>query len=135
MKEENGQNYGNVHSVNYGPSPIAAGGLKIPLILDFKSSRYITHIKMKESLTSLYSFDYTAKETEPSSEEEKEEINLLLQESSESNSGVAKPEKKEKPPMINELSASECDSEVDKEEENVLEDDHYDAVIEKQIYH
>ena len=62
---------------------------------------------MKEFVISLYSFDYVAKETEPSSSCENEEINLLIQESSES------------------------DSEVAKEKENLLEDDHYDIVIEK----
>lgn len=36
--------------------------------------------------------------------------------------------------MVNELSASESDSEVDKEKENPLEDDHYGIVIEKEIY-
>ena len=60
----------------------------------FKSPRYITHIKMKEFVTSLYSFDYVAKETEPSSSNEEEEIHLLLQKSSESDDEVAKPKKK-----------------------------------------
>ena len=36
--------------------------------------------------------------------------------------------------MVNELSASESDSEVDKEKENPLEDDHYSIAIEKEIY-
>lgn len=37
---------------------------------------------MKEFVTSLYSFDYVAKETEPSSSSDKEdEINLFIQES------------------------------------------------------
>ena len=61
---------------------------------------------------------------------EEEEINLLIQESSESVGEAAKPKKKKKP-MVNESSASESDSEVDKEKENLLEDDHYDIVIEK----
>ena len=38
---------------------------------------------MKESVTSLYSFDYVAKEAEPSS-------SVLIQESSESDSEIAK---------------------------------------------
>ena len=33
--------------------------------------------------------------------------------------------------MANESSASESDSEADKEKENLLEDDHYDIVTEK----
>ena len=35
---------------------------------------------MKVFVTSLYSFDYVAKETEPSSSDEEEEINLPIQE-------------------------------------------------------
>ena len=46
LTEENGQIDGTVHSVNYRPSPIPAGGFEIPLILNFKS-HYITHIKMQ----------------------------------------------------------------------------------------
>ena len=37
------------------------------------------------------------------------------------------------PPIVNESPASESDSEAAKEKENLLEDDHYDIVIEKQI--
>ena len=48
LKEQNGQIDGTVHSVNYRPSPTPVRGLKIPLILIFKPSRYITPIKMKE---------------------------------------------------------------------------------------
>ena len=36
---------------------------------------------MKEFVTSLYSFDYVAKETEPSSSDKEDEINLFIQES------------------------------------------------------
>ena len=70
LKEESGQIDGTVHSVNYRPSPIPVGGLEIKLNLNFNSRRYITHIKMKEFLTWLYSFDYVAKITEPSSSDE-----------------------------------------------------------------
>ena len=51
LKEESGQIDGTVHSVNYRPSPIPVGGLEIKLNLNFKSPRYITHIKMKEFVT------------------------------------------------------------------------------------
>ena len=46
---------------------------------------------MKEVVTSIYSFDYVAKEIEPPSSHEDEKNNLLSQESSESNSEVTKP--------------------------------------------
>ena len=48
------------------------------------------------------------------------EVNLLIQGSPESDIEVAKPKKKNKPLMANESSASESDSEVDKEEEPLL---------------
>ena len=81
LKEENCRIDKTIHSVNYRPSPILTGGLEIPMVLNFKSLRYITHIKMKEFVTSLYSFDYVAKETQPSLSDEEEEINLLIEES------------------------------------------------------
>ena len=37
---------------------------------------------MKEFVTSLFSLDYIAKETEPSSSDEDKEINLIIQKSS-----------------------------------------------------
>ena len=51
LKEESDQIYATVHSVNYRPSPIPVGGLEIKLNLNFKSPRYISHIKMKEFVT------------------------------------------------------------------------------------
>ena len=88
---------------------------------------------IKKIITSLCSFDYVAKKTEPSSLGEEEEINLLIPESSENDSEVAKPKKQKKPPMVNESSASESISEVDNRKENVLEDDHCDTKIENYI--
>ena len=86
---------------------------------------------MKEFVTSYYSLDYKSKETEPASSEDEEMINLLIQESSESKSEVVKTKKKKQPFMLNELSASESDSEVDKEKENLIEDSNYNIAIEK----
>ena len=40
LKEENDLIDGTVHSMNYRSSPIPAGGLKIPMIFNFKSSGY-----------------------------------------------------------------------------------------------
>ena len=42
IKEENGKIDGIVDSLEYRPSPIPAGGLEIPLMLNFKSPHYIT---------------------------------------------------------------------------------------------
>ena len=57
LKDENGHIDGTVKSIDYRPSPIPAGELEIPLTLNFKSPRYITHTKMKEFISTLYSFD------------------------------------------------------------------------------
>ena len=85
---------------------------------------------MKEFITSLYSFDYVAKETRPPSSDEKEEINLLVQGSFQSDSEKVKPKKKRKPSLLNESVVPESDSEVHKEKGN-LDDDHCDIVTER----
>ena len=51
-------------------------------------------MKIKEFITSLYSYEFIAKETEPLSSDE--EINLIIQDSSERVSEVVKPKKVEK---------------------------------------
>ena len=43
IKEEGGPIYGSVLSTRYRPSPIPSGGLEIPLMMTFRSPRYITH--------------------------------------------------------------------------------------------
>ena len=86
---------------------------------------------MKEFVTSCYSFNYVAKDIELPSSHEDEKNNLLTQESSESNSEAFKPKQKRIPPIVNESPASESNSEAEKEKENLLQDDHYDIVIEK----
>ena len=85
---------------------------------------------MKEFITSLYSFEYEAKETRPSSSDENEEINLLVQESFQSDSEKVKPKKKKKSSLLNKSSEPESDSEVHKEK-GKLDDDHCDIIVEK----
>ena len=68
--------------------------MEVTLHLNFKSSRYVIHINTKEHVTSLYSYKFIEKEIEPSSSDE--EINLLIQESSQGDSEVVKPKKEEK---------------------------------------
>lgn len=84
LKEENGKVDGLVYSTKYRPSPIPAGGLEIPLLLNFNSTRYITHIKMKGFVTSLYSYDY---EPEKSNDDEddgnEEQINIVIEDNDE----------------------------------------------------
>ena len=96
LKDEYGHFDETVKSIDYRPSPIPAGGLEIPLTLNFKCPRYITHIKMKEFMSTFYSFDYDGKRDESSSDEE---INLFINESSEesqSNSEVVIQTRKKK---------------------------------------
>ena len=77
LKEEGGTIDGIVQSVQYRPSPIPAGGLEIPLLLNFKSRRYITHSKMEEFVTTLYSYDYTGTREPSESESSDDEINFF----------------------------------------------------------
>lgn len=84
LKEEGGTIDGIVQSVQYRPSPIPAGGLEIPLLLTFKSRRYITHTKMKEFVTTLYSYEYTGTREQVESESSDDEINFFITESTDS---------------------------------------------------
>ena len=119
LKEENGSIDGSVKSIQYKPSPIPAGGLEIPLTLTFKSPRYATHLKMKEFVSTLYSFEYDVKNGSNESESDEdvdEEINICIQESDESSEAsdsevLRNPLDKRKAPVITETS-DESDSEV-----------------------
>ena len=61
LKANNRKVNGFVYSTQYQPTPIPAEGLEIPLKLIFKSLNFITHQKMKDFMTNLYSYDYEAK--------------------------------------------------------------------------
>ena len=58
IKDEGGCIDGSVLSTNYRHSPIPSGGLEIPLILTFRSVRFVTHERMKEFMTKLYNYDH-----------------------------------------------------------------------------
>jgi len=73
LKEEGGKVDGHVFSTQYRPSPIPAGGLEIPLLLNFRSPRYVTHQKMKEFLDKLYSWDFEGSESKEDDDEEKDD--------------------------------------------------------------
>ena len=55
--KEGGRIDGSVLSTHYRPLPVPSGGLEIPLMMTFRSSRYITHQKMKEFMTNRYCYD------------------------------------------------------------------------------
>ena len=44
----------SVLSTRYRPSPIPSGGIEIPLMITFRSPRYIIHQKMKDFMKKLY---------------------------------------------------------------------------------
>ena len=76
LKEENGKVDGFVYSTQHQPSLIPAGGLEIPLKLTFESPNFMTHLKMKDVITNLYSYDYEAKaETD---EDDDAEIHFMI---------------------------------------------------------
>ena len=112
LKEKNGKVDGFVYSTQYQPSPIPTGGLEIPLKLTFKSPNFLTHHKMKDFMTNLYSYDYEAKaETD---EDDDAEIHFMianegLDDAKEVDSEVVKPKVKRKPPKICESSESDCE--------------------------
>ena len=58
IKEEGGRIDTSVLSTRYRPSPIPSGGIEIPLMMTFRSPRYITHQKMKDFMTKLYCYDH-----------------------------------------------------------------------------
>ena len=89
-----------------------AGGLEIPLKLTFKSPNFITHQKMKDFMTILYSYDY--KEKAETDEDDDAEIRFMianegLDGDKEKDSEVVKPKVKRKPPKNCESSESGCE--------------------------
>ena len=113
LKEENGRIKGTVHSTKYQPSPIPAGGLEIPLKLTFKSTRFATHRKMKDFMTSLYSYEYKPQEIN-SKDEENYDINFIIEqdEDEEDSEVVLKPKKRKKPPIISETSSESSENKI-----------------------
>ena len=109
LKNEHGHIDGTVKPIDYRPSSVPTGGLEIPLTLNFKCPRYVTHTKMKEFMSTLYSFDYNGnKEDERDESPSDEEINLLINESSEESQSdsevVIQTRKRRKAPLISESS-------------------------------
>ena len=121
LKEENGRIEGTVHSTKYRPSPIPAGGLEIPLMLTFKSTRFVTHQKMKEFMTSLYSYEYEPQEIN-SKDEESDDINFIIEqdEDEEDSEVVLKPKRRKKPPIISETSSESSENEICSEHSEVV---------------
>ena len=112
---------GTVHLTKYRPSPIPAGGLEIPLMLTFKSTRFVTHQKMKDFMTSLYSYEYEPQEIN-SKDEANDDINFIIEqdEDEEDSEVVLKPKKRKKPPIISETSSESSENEICSEHSEVV---------------
>ena len=113
LKEENRKVDGFVYPTQYQPSPIPARGLEILCKLTFKSPNFITHKKMKDFMTNLYSYDYGTKAE--ADEDDDAEIYFMranegLNGDKEENSEVVKPNLNRKPPEICESLESDCEN-------------------------
>ena len=111
---------GHVFFTQYRPSPIPAGGLEIPLLLNFKSPRYITHQKMKDFLSKLYSWDFEGRaDTEDEDDEENDdEINFVIEEGNDEDesSEVIKPKKRRRPPIIEDEDEEDANKDENQQE-------------------
>ena len=121
LKEENERIEGTVYSTKYRPSPIPAGSLEIPLMLTLKSTRFVTHQKMKDFMASLYSYEYEPQEIN-SKGEENDDINFIIEqdEDEEDSEVVLKPKKRKKPPIISETSSESSENEICSEHSEVV---------------
>ena len=87
-------------------------------MLSFESSRYLTHQKTKNILVPLYSWDFEAKNDDPTEVQNKEAIEIIIEENEDRE--VVKPKKKRKSPQIH-----------DSDDEDVEED--YSEVIRSKV--
>ena len=60
IRDEGGNVEGTLLSTRYCPSPIPAGGLEVPLKLNFSCQKFVTFEKMK-TFIALYDYDYKQK--------------------------------------------------------------------------
>ena len=140
IKDEGGRVDGSVLSTNYRPSPIPSGGLEIPLILTFRSVRFVTHKRMKEFMTKLYNYDHKQSDHAENSSDEEDEIHVDLGEvleatDVESDSEVVQKKRKRKRVVI----YSESDGEDESDHEGTTKakidvkskNDEIDIMVEK----
>ena len=80
IKEEGGRIDGSVLSTRYRPSPIPSGGLEIPLMMTFRSPRYITHQKMKDFMTKLSCYDHKLVTENVESDSDSDEFHIKIKE-------------------------------------------------------
>ena len=70
----------SVLSTRYRPSPIPSGGIEIPLMMTFRSPRYITHQKMKDFMTKLYFYDHKPVSENVESDSDSDEFHIDIKE-------------------------------------------------------
>ena len=107
----------SVLSTRYRPSLIPSGGLKIPLMMTFRSPRYITHQKMKDFMTKLYSYDHKPVTKNVQSDLDSDEFHIEIKENDveegEDSKVVAAPEAKKRK-MTVAYNSDDCDEEKEK---------------------
>ena len=80
IKEEGGRIDGFVLSTRYPLSPIPSVGLEIPLMMTFRSPRYITHQKMKDFMTKIYCYDHKPVTENVESDSDSDEFHIEIKE-------------------------------------------------------
>ena len=70
----------SVLSTCHHPSPIPSGGPEIPLKTTFRSSKYITHQKMKDFMPKLYSYDHNPDTDNVESDSDSDEFHIKVKE-------------------------------------------------------
>ena len=80
IKEEGGCVDGSALSTRYRPSPIPSSGLEIPLMMTFRSLRYITHQKRKGFMTKLYCYDHKSVTENAESDSDSDEFHIEIKE-------------------------------------------------------
>ena len=77
IKSEGGSVNRAVISTKYRTSPIAAGGLEIPLLLTFSCSKAINFEKMKTFVQTLYDYKFTGTVIEEENSDDEDEIIVI----------------------------------------------------------
>ena len=80
IKEEGGRIDGSVLSRRYRSSSFLSGELEIPLMMTFRSPRYITHQKMRDFMAKLYCYDHKPVTENVESDSDSDEFHIEIKE-------------------------------------------------------
>ena len=80
LKKKKGRIDSSVSSTRYRSSSIPSGGLEIPLMMTFRSPRYITHQKMKDFMAKLYCYDHKSVTENVESDSDSDEFHIEIKE-------------------------------------------------------